>query len=95
VVLSILFGERWQGVGVFFNVYIILAGNMQEEGAPRKRKKDFLDDSSKSTGRSSRKECGKEEIMKWKTDGQSGYTVESNDGELTFFKVWSSFRKVN
>jgi hypothetical protein len=62
---------------------------MKEEGAPRKRKKDFLDDSSKSTNRSSRKESGKEELMKWKTDRQSGYTVESTDGELTFFKVRS------
>jgi len=68
---------------------------VKEEGAPRKRKKDFLDDSSKPTSRSSRKESGKEEIMKWKTDGQSGYTVESTDGELTFFKVWSIFIKVN
>jgi len=79
----------------FFNMYIILAGNIQEEGTPRKRKKDFLDDSSKSTNRLSRKESGKEEIMKWKTDGQSGYTVESTDGELTFFKMWSIVRKVN
>jgi hypothetical protein len=76
-------------------MYVILAGNIKEERAPRKRKKDFLDDSSKSTGRSSRKESCKEEIRKWKTDGQSGYTVESTDGELTFFKVWSLFRKVN
>jgi hypothetical protein len=66
-------------------MYVILAGNVQEEGAPRKRKKDFLDDSSKSASRSSRKESGKEEVMKWKTDGHSGYTVESADGELTFF----------
>jgi hypothetical protein len=75
-------------------MYLILAGNIQEDGVPRKRKKDFLDDSSKSTSRSSRKESGKEEIMKWKTDGEPGYTVESNDGELTYFKVGSIFRKV-
>jgi hypothetical protein len=75
-------------------MYLILAGNIQEDGAPRKRKKD-LDDSSKSTSRSSRKETGKEEIIKWKADGQPGYTVESNDGELTYFKVGSIFRKVN
>jgi len=76
-------------------MFIILAGNVQEEGPPRKRKKDSLDDSSKPTNRSSRKESGKEEIMKWKTEGQSGYIVESTDGELTFCEVWSIFRKVN
>jgi hypothetical protein len=75
-------------------MYIILAGSTQEEGVPHKRKKDFLDDSSKSTNRSSRKEIGKEEI-KWQTDDRAGYTVGSADGELAFFKVWSIFGKVN
>jgi hypothetical protein len=76
-------------------MFIILAGNAQEEGAPRKRKKDFLDDSSKPTNRSSRKESGKEEIIKLQSDRQTSYTVENADSELTFFKVWSIFRKLN
>jgi hypothetical protein len=76
-------------------MYLILAGSTHEEGAPRKRKRDFLDDSSKSTNRSSRKENVKEEIVKWQTDEWAGYTVESADGELAFCKGWGIFRKVN
>ncbi|XP_023708099.1 uncharacterized protein LOC111864808 isoform X3 [Cryptotermes secundus] len=55
-------------------------GNAEDEEAPRRRRKDFSNNSSKSANRSNRKESDREETVKWESDGQAGFIVESPDG---------------
>lgn len=91
-----MFCERLLSIDVKEHLFTILIGNAEDEEAPRKRRKDFSNDSSKFANRSNRKESDREEIVKWESDGQAGFIVESPDGELTvFFKVQNIFRKIN
>jgi hypothetical protein len=69
---------------VFFFLTILI-GNAGDE-VPRKRRKDFPNESPKSSNRSSQKESDKEEIVKWESDGLAGYIVQSPDGKLTVFQ---------
>lgn len=73
---------------MFFFFFAILIGNADGDVVPRRRKKDFPNESSKSANRSSHKEIDRE-VVKWESDGLAGNIVESPDGKLT---VFSKFR---
>jgi hypothetical protein len=95
-ILFILLCERLLSVDVKDCLFTILIGNAEDEEAPRKRRKDFSNDSSKSANRSNRKESDREETVKWESDVQAGFIVGSPDGELTvFFKIQNIFGMIN
>jgi hypothetical protein len=95
-ILFILFCERLLSVDVKECLCTILIGNAEHEEAPRKKRKDFSNDSPKSANRSNHKENDREEILNWESAGQAGFIVESPDGELAvFFKVHNIIRKIN
>jgi hypothetical protein len=78
------------------SVFTILIGNAEDQVPRKRRKKDFLNESSKSANRSSRKESEREEIVKWESDGLAGYNVESPDGKSTvFFKIQKFIKEIN